>query len=440
MTIETTVAKAISLAAVSALALGGCASATLDGPVNPLGYADPVVVRPAPDSPDAVPLATGLNDVGYDLFHYVATTEDGDVVLSPLSIGLAFGMLDLGATGEVKDALQQLFAYPVDGDARWSAFNTLDQGIVSEPGPQPTPTPDEFGRAEPPLPIIRIANRMFRDSDFTTVEGYAEALMRWFGAGSEPLQIQQDPEAARVYINDWVSGKTNGLIPKLIPAGSITPETVMVLVNPIYLKAPWREPFEVHATEDDNFTLLDGSVVTVPLMHNGMFETLAAFGDGYTAVDIPYTGDLTMTVILPDTGRYDEIEAALGSDFVAGVDATMGSVDADLYLPRFESETSFNLRMAIEDGLGVTGLFGVPDLLGIGPDIQVDDAVHAAKIIVNEEGTEAAAATAIMVAGAAPGPEPVIVPIRIDRPFLYIIRDHTTGAVLFVGRVLDPSA
>jgi serpin B len=421
-------------------ALVGCSSGEPDpssspaDSTNPLGYVDPIVVRPAAGSPDVPALTEGLNDVGYDLFHYLAD-GDGDIVLSPLSIGLAFGMLDLGATGTVAQALDDLFGYPVEGDARYSAFNTLEQGVVSEPGPVSNDPEDGY----PEVPIVRVGNRMFRDAAFEAYPEYAEGLARWFGAGVEPLQIAGDPEAARLYINGWVDEKTMGLIPELIPQGLINADTVMVLVNTLYLKAQWAEQFDEAATEDADFTLLDGTTVTVPLMH-ALLDTRAYVGDEFAAVEIPYsyTGDLSMLVILPDEGAYADIESRLGTEFVASADALLDVTPVDLHLPRFESSSDINLRQAFEEGLGVTGLFYVPELLGIGEGIFVTDAVHSATIVVDEEGTEAAAATAIMAGKGAPNMDE-IVEIRVDRPFLYLIRDGSTGAVLFVGRVLDPS-
>ena len=213
----------------------------------------------------------------------------------------------------------------------------------------------------------------------------------------------------------------------------------MVLVNALYLKAQWLFPFDVTATTTDTFTHLDGSSVSVPFMRNGHVEASAVVGDGYSAVDLPYAGgDLSMLVIAPDPAHFAAIEASLGSDFIANVDGSLQYSAVDLTLPRFESSTVFDLGQAMQDDLGVTGLFGVADLNGIGPGIVVSGAVHAAKIKVDENGTEAAAATAISVAGAAPA-QPELT-IRVDHPFLYVIRDESTGAVLFVGRVMNPGA
>jgi serpin B len=230
-----------------------------------------------------------------------------------------------------------------------------------------------------------------------------------------------------------------GLIPDLIPEGAISAYTVMVLVNALYLKAQWASQFEADLTADGPFTLLDGSTATTPFMHEPSLDTEAAFGDGYTALELPYAGgSLSMLVVMPDPGRYDQVESQLGGEFVGEVDAGLEPSTLDLYFPSFESEFNFNLRDAIEGDLGVTGLFDIPDLLGIGEDVVVSDAVHAAKIKVDEDGTEAAAATAIIMdltSMPAEGME-----VRVDRPFLYLIRDDASGAVLFIGRVLDPSA
>lgn len=419
----------VPLTLVGAFALAGC-SAT--------GYQDPVVARPAPNSVDAPSVAVGLNDAGYDIFHAVAAKSDDDVVLSPISIGLAFGMLDLGATGTVSDALDGLFRYPVEDEARWSAFNTLSQETENDPGLASKPASDD-DYVPPSPPTVTIANRAFQERSYSVLPTYAENLQKWFGAGIEPLNLQADPEGSRVHINGWVGDRTKDLIPELIPEGLITNATILVLVNALYLKASWQTAFEEHATSDGTFTLLDGSTSTVPFMHDGALGASAVFADGYSAIDLPYaSGDLSMLVIVPDAGSYSQIEAELGTSFVEGVDAALQPGTIDLAFPKFESESQIGLREIIEGDLGVTGLFRSGGLDGIGSNIEVAEAIHAAKIIVDEEGTEAAAATAIMMELTAMPVDGTV--LRVDRPFLYLIRDHSTGAVLFVGRVLDPAA
>jgi serpin B len=212
-----------------------------------------------------------------------------------------------------------------------------------------------------------------------------------------------------------------------------------VLVNAVYLQADWFRPFGKYPTEDASFTRLDGSTVTVPLMHELELSGPAVAAGDYAATEIPYAGgELSMLVVVPAAGRYEQIEARLGSGLVAEIDAAAATTSVELWLPRFDSNATLDLRDAIEGGLGVEGLFGVPGWGGIAPEITLEQAVHAADISVDENGTVAAAATGLGFEESGP-PEPEIT-VRADRPFLYLIRHQPTGAVLFVGRVLDPSA
>jgi serpin B len=396
---------------------------------------DPEVERPAADSPDAAALAEGLNAVGFDLFRAEVATSEQDVVLSPLSIGLAFGMLDVGATGETAQALDELFAYPVEGEARWSAFNTLDQRIVAA---------RETGDGE--TMIVRLANRQFPDESFEPVEGYDETIARFFGAGIEPLPLQTDRDASRERINGWVSDRTEGRIPDLLPETSPEPNAKLVLVNALYFEATWLSEFEESMTSDDDFTLLDGSVVRVPTMRSFWLDEPFSITDDYEAVTASYAGGLgyELLLVVPTEGNYAEVEATFDGGLIEAIDADMRQaedVPVVLYLPRFDSETTLPLRQRLEQDLGVTGLFDTPGgLSGIHDDVMLGNAFHATTIEVDEEGTIATAATALEeVDGAAPEPEEPI-EIHVDRPFLYVIRHRPIGANLFVGRVLDPSS
>ncbi len=411
---------------VAALVLAACAgdapstgATVTDAP--PL--AELVVERPPPDSPDAAALAAGLNEVGYDLFAHAAGAADGqDVVLSPLSIGIAFGMADAGASGATADALAALFAYPVDGTDRWSAFNTLEQSVT--------------GVADA---TVRLANRQFPDTGFSTADGYDETLARFFDARVEPLPLQDEPEGSRARINDFVAERTQDRIPELVPEGMVNADSVLMLVNALYLEADWARPFGKYPTEDAPFARLDGTEVTVPLMHELELTGPAVVTDDYAATEIPYAGDdLSMLVIVPTEGRYDAVEAVLDGDLVAEIDGAATDGPVELFLPRFESTTNLDLAAAFE-GVGADGIFGDGSAYdGIAPGITLESGVHAADITVDEIGTVAAAATGLDFAESGAAQPDVVV--RADRPFLYLIRHQATGAVLFVGRVLDPSA
>jgi serpin B len=269
-------------------------------------------------------------------------------------------------------------------------------------------------------------------------DGYDERLARGFGAGLEPLPLQEESEPSRERINGWVAEQTEDLIPDLLPAGFVNPNSVLVLVNALYLEADWALPFGKYPTSDADFTRMDGSTVTVPLMHELELSGPAVQADDYAATELPYEdGELSMLLIVPEEGRFAEVESRLGADLVAEIDAAATTGSVEVFLPRFDSDASLDLRAVMEDGLGVEGLFDVAGWDGIGEDIVLQSAVHAADISVDEEGTVAAAATALGFADSGP-PEPDIT-VRADRPFLYLIRHVPTGAVLFIGRVLDPS-
>jgi serpin B len=383
--------------------------------------ADPVVDRPEPESPHLDALVRGINDVGYDLFGVASEPDGGDMVLSPLSIGIAFGMADVGATGEPAAALADLFSLPAEGENRWAAFNALEQSVT------------DVGE-----PIVRLANRLFPDRGFPLTDGYDERLARWFGAGLEPLPLQAQPEPSRVRINDWIAEQTEDLIPELLPDGFLTPDSVLVLVNALYLEADWALTFGKYPTRDADFTRLDGSTVTVPLMHEQELSGPAVKTADYAATELPYEdGELSMLLIVPEQGRFIDVQSRLDADLVAEIDAAATTGFVEVLLPRFDTNASLDLRAAMEGGLGVEGLFDVPGWDGIGEGITLEQAVHAANIEVDEQGTVAAAATALEFGESGP-PEPDVT-VRADKPFLYLIRHVPTGAVLFIGRVLDPT-
>jgi serpin B len=217
-------------------------------------------------------------------------------------------------------------------------------------------------------------------------------------------------------------------------------DTRLVLTNAVYFKAPWTSPFDAAATRDADFTLLDGSTVQVPMMSTeGSFATHD--GDGWQAVQLAYGGEeLEMLIIVPDTGRFTEIEGRLAEGLVGDIPAGSQRGHRSLAMPKFEVRTPLPLNDALQE-LGMPDPFvpGVADFTGIHADpeyvLYIQAVIHEAFVAVDETGTEAAAATAVIIGTDSAGPAP----IAVDRPFLWAIRDVPTGAILFLGRVLDPS-
>ena len=399
------------LVAGTALLLAACAPAA----------ADPVVDRPAPSDANVPALVTGINDAGLDM--YLAARKDGEnTALSPTSIGLAFGMADAGATGDLERAIAGFFSFPAQGKERLEAFNALDQALES----------DTEGK------VVTVANRLFTDSAFTPLEDYRIALATYFGAGAEPVPMASDGNKAAKRINGWISDRTNGLIKDLVTPDMFNDQSRVMLANTVYMNCDWDQPFEAEATWDQDFTLLDGSAVTVPLMHQGDAWGEAARGDGWVAGTKPYLErDTELLILVPDEGRFTEIEDNL-AQVIGDFDATATETEYLLALPKFTATSTTDLREVMEGGLGAKGIYDVIGLDGIGKDLYISSAAHGVKVIVDEEGTEAAGATVIGIeAGSAPA-EPEI-EVVADQPFIYVIRDTATGAILFVGRVLDPT-
>ena len=397
-------------AAAGLMLLAGCAPAA----------ADPVVDRPVTTSADVPALVSGINDAGLRI--YLAAREDGaNTAVSPVSIGLAFGMADAGATGGVEQAIADFFGLPAQGKDRLEAFNALDLALVS----------DDEGK------VLTIANRLFTDKGFEPLEDYRMTLAKYFGAGAEPTSMSTNPGAAASRVNGWISDKTHGLIKDLVKAESFNERSRVMLANTVYMKADWDHPFEADDTSDGTFTLLDNDTATVPFMHQSTARGGFTQGDGWTAGTKAYLdGDSEMLIIVPDAGRFAEVEDDLVA-VLADIDASLMDTQYLLALPSFTATSSTNLREVMEGQLGVTGLFDVVGLDGIGQDLYISSAAHGVKVIVDEEGTEAGAATVVgMDAASAPlEPEHELI---ADHPFIYVIRDVETGAIEFVGRVLDP--
>ncbi|MCK5434684.1 MAG: serpin family protein, partial [Dehalococcoidales bacterium] len=244
----------------------------------------------------------------------------------------------------------------------------------------------------------------------------------------------------RLTINNWVSDQTEGRIEDLIPQGVIDALTRLVLTNAIYFNAAWEYPFDGDMTEDGPFYLLDGGEVIVPMM--SQTESFGyAEGDEYQAVELPYDGgELSMVILLPQTGHFDAFEGSLDAQ---QVDAIMGRLEysqVSLTMPKFEFESGFGLKETLA-AMGMPVAFSRDaDFSGMtgNRDLFIADVIHKAFVSVDEAGTEAAAATAVVMELTAVPEVPV--EVTADRPFIFLIRDIETGTILFVGRIVDPSA
>jgi serpin B len=290
---------------------------------------------------------------------------------------------------------------------------------------------------------LNVANSLWGQDGFAFEQPFLDVLARNYAAGMRLVDYQKDAEAARREINDWVSGSTEQRIKDIIPPGALDALTRLVLANAVYFKAAWQEPFDKHLTQPDMFHRLDGGSVPVDMMSQST-RLDAMQGDGYRAVEMPYAGgQLSMLVLLPDEGRFSDVETRVGAELLSETVAALQPMEVDLTLPKFKMEWSSELSKGL-GALGMTDAF-VPsraDFSGIdgARDLYISLILHKAFVSVDEKGTEAAAATVVVVEASSMPVNPVEpMQFKVDRPFLFLIRDNPTGTILFVGRVMNPA-
>jgi serpin B len=386
----------------------------------------------APNAPaaDLAALVQGNNSFALDLYRSLEV-QQGNLILSPFSISLALAMTSAGAAGETQTQMDRVLHFELPPDRLHPAFNQLDLDLARRA--------ETAGGDEHPLQLS-IANGIWAQQGHPFLVDYLDRLAVQYGAGIRLADFVTQPEAVRREINGWVSDQTKDKIKDLLPEGVPDSQTRMVLVNAIYFKADWERPFESRSTSGQPFHLLDGSVVQAEMMSRGMGIPYRQ-GDGYQAVELPYQGGTAaMDVLVPDAGRFAEFEAGLDAGRMEQILGGMQPTSVSLGLPKFSYTSQFGLADQLS-ALGMTDAFDpqLADFSGMDGqrDLYIGAVIHKAFVAVDEQGTEAAAATGvIMEATSAPVFE---VNLTIDRPFIFLIRDLPSGQILFIGRVLDPT-
>lgn len=390
----------------------------------------PLADHSAVSAADVSAVVTADTALGVRLLDLIGGEGD-NVIISPYSVASALGMLLPGTRGETRDELMAVLG--VTDEAAYHAGRGAVDARVNEPG---TPPPE--GDAE--VFTLRAVNQAFAQDGFAVEDAYLDVLAEDYDAAVALVDFAEDPEGSRQVVNDWVEDQTEDRIVDLIPEGVITTLTRLVLTNAVYFFANWEHQFDVDATRTGPFTRADGSTVDVPLMRTsarlGFVE-----GDGYRAARLPYTGFSTsMLVIAPDD--LATFVAGLDAAAVATIFEGLSDHEVDLTMPRVEFRTEAGLKPVLQQ-LGLVRAFEPPsadgaDLTGIHPEpvLFVQDAVHQAFVSIDEFGTEAAAATAVVI-GLESAPPPA--ELSLDSPWLFMIVHDETGEPLFLGQVTDPS-
>ncbi len=374
-------------------------------------------VPPSPTAADTPELVQGNTAFAIDLYRHLSA-EEGNLFMSPYSISVAMGMTYGGARGNTAAEMAGVLHFPDDHEALHPAFRQLSRRLM-----------DSVAETEQKLTI---ANGLWLTGGDLSSE-YKALLDHAYNAEFFRGRVDE--------INAWVEKKTEGKIDKILE--QLSPDSVCVLLNAIYFQGFWENRFSEDNTHDAPFTLTPGEEVTVPLMYQKS-EIKVLHKDGFQAAALPYEGErLSMVILLPDevTGLpalEEQLSAENLKQWLADLDASPAQ-ETELYLPRFILESEYDLVPPFK-ALGIHDAFqeNDADFTGMGwrkGDLWIGQIKHKAFVEVNEEGTEAAAATAVEMITKVATPAPVF---RVDRPFLFLIRDNETQTLLFLGRLVDP--
>ncbi|MGA3264763.1 MAG: serpin family protein [Terracidiphilus sp.] len=377
---------------------------------------------------DQAAVVQGNNAFAVELYSQLRN-QPGNLFFSPESISTALAMTYAGARGDTASEMAKTLHFTLPPERLHPAMGALLSNLnAAHNGYQ-----------------LRVADALWAQQGYTFLDDFLSVTKSDYGAGFNQVDFKGATEAARLTINKWVEQKTESKITNLLPPGTLKPDTRLVLTNAIYFKGNWQTPFEMTLTQSDDFHVSQKQTVKAPLMHRtDSFNYLN--GGTFQALEIPYkSGELSMIVFLPnDISGLPALEQSLTASNMQQWLSQLQSVPkVILTLPRFKMTRQFELN----DTLGAMGMpqaFGTQaDFSGItgSRDLFISAVIHKAYVDVNEQGTEAAAATAVVMEGMAmrePNRPPPIV-FRADHPFIFLIRDNRSGGILFMGRVIDPT-
>ncbi len=379
-----------------------------------------------PVSDPAARAVGAINHFAFDLYSYLKKGESGNLFYSPFSLSVAMGMTYEGAREQTAAEIRQVFHYPDD-------INILRQGFS-----EVLARVNRKDRKNE----LRAANALWAQKNYPFLPEYFQAVEKYYGGRVTNLDFAGDTENSRLIINRWVEEQTNDRIKNLIPPDVIDSLTRLVLTNAIYFKGLWEKQFPKKATAEVDFRISADKTVKVPMMFLQDAEVNYFENEDLQAVELPYVGgEISMLVLLPKA-ELSRVESYLTSEKLEALRGMLTDREkVDIYLPRFKFETKY--LMGGKEGL--LGKMGMPtaftmaaDLSGLTgrKELYITEVVHQAFVEVNEEGTEAAAATAVIVGIKMVQSKPVF---RADHPFIFIIQERQSGTILFLGRVVNPA-
>jgi len=369
-------------------------------------------------------LVKGNTQFGLNLYDTLRL-EEGNIFFSPYSISSALAMTYLGARGETANQMASVLRLPADQEEATRAFAVLNKALN--------------GQGENRHYQLDVANALWGTKGVGFLDSFLKAAQDAYDAGLKEMDFVRDAEGSRQTINDWVEQKTHEKIKNLMPPGSIDDHTRLVLTNAIYFKGAWLLPFEEKLTKQSDFTTVRGQKVTAPLMENTSYFLYLEEGD-LQVVELPYAGnELSMLILLPrQVDGLAALEKSLKEEKLSAIESKLLRARVHVSLPRFKMTQSFQLTRSLQV-LGMELPFTArADFSGMDgkKDLFISAAVHKAYVDVNEQGTEAAAASGVGMTVASSPPPPK--EFRADHPFLFVIRHKGSDSLLFMGRVQNP--
>jgi serpin B len=370
----------------------------------------------------------------FDLYHALTQNDaTPNLLFAPYSISLALAMTYAGAGGQTARQMESVLHYELPPARLHEAFKATDLALASRNGQGLT---------------LTLADSLWTEQSTTLLQSFANTLTNDYGAGPHAVDFIGAPDASRMAINQWISSQTAQQIPNLLPPGSVTTDTRVVVTNAIYFDGLWANgQFNAADSHNGPFTRLDGSTAMVGIMSPGGATKLSyAETSDYQAVELAYAGNATsMVLLLPAVGRFGAIESTLSEELYTQLVSALSQTWVVLSMPKFTLQPGAINLAAVLTNLGMSDAFrkGVADFSGMTSapigSIYLAQVVHQAFVAVDERGTRATAATAATLGWYGSAWVPDEVDMTINRPFFFFLRDISTGAVLFVGRVTDPS-
>lgn len=400
------------------------------GPDNPSNNSTIIPANYTPSTIGALKTVVDSNNqFAIDLYNkYKDDPEykNENIFYSPYSISTALTMTYEGAKGTTADEMQKVLHIPTDSDKRKQDFKELYENL---------------NKADKEYKLST-ANALWAEKTYNFLDEYKNTILNYYGGETTNLDFKNKPEDSRVTINNWVEEQTNDKIKDLIPSGLINSMTRMVLTNAIYFKADWILPFEKESTHDEDFTLSDNSKIKVKMMHQ-INDFNYAEDNKIQILEMNYKGnDLSMLIILPKSNNIKDAEDSFAN--INELKNSLKSEKVSVSLPKFKFETKYMMANTLSE-IGMPTAFSPGDADFSGMDgtrnLYISEVVHQAFVAVDENGTEAAAATAVIMYETSipttPEPEPKI--FKADHPFIFLIQDKNSGEILFMGRVEKPS-